>query len=195
MDTRMKSSCSRSSNARGILGSRSSQLDDTNANRDANRHHWSCDIDPQEPQMMKLRWLSQRRRWVSKDFPCLPLKLSVNGIVARKLSACIYGSARQPFLCARKPIRTCARLYWGRCDRCFVNGARRNRLWTSWSRTLRFLASAGSLAHQTRSPQRTHCYGCRPVVRISWAHWEERLGLILLAEGPGFEPRLTESES
>jgi hypothetical protein len=55
MDTRMKSSCSRSSNARGILGSRSSQLDDTNANRDANRHHWSCDIDPQEPQMMKLR--------------------------------------------------------------------------------------------------------------------------------------------
>jgi hypothetical protein len=53
MDTRMKSSCSRSSNARGILGSRSSQLDDTNANRDANRHHWSCDIDPQEPQMMK----------------------------------------------------------------------------------------------------------------------------------------------
>jgi hypothetical protein len=55
MDTRMKSSCSRSSNARDILGSRSSQLDDTNANRDANRHHWSCDIDPQEPQMMKLR--------------------------------------------------------------------------------------------------------------------------------------------
>jgi hypothetical protein len=55
MDTRMKSSCSRSSNARGILGSRSSQLDDTNANRDANRHHWSCDIDPQEPQMMKMK--------------------------------------------------------------------------------------------------------------------------------------------
>ncbi len=55
LDTRMKSSCSRSSNAREILGSRSSQLDDTNANRDANRHHWSCDIDPQEPQMMKLR--------------------------------------------------------------------------------------------------------------------------------------------
>jgi hypothetical protein len=55
MDTRMKSNCSRSSNAREILGSRSSQLDDTNANRDANRHHRSCDIDPQEPQMMKLR--------------------------------------------------------------------------------------------------------------------------------------------
>ena len=51
----MKSSCSRSSNAREILGSRSRQLDDANANRDANRHHWSCDIDPQEPQMMKLR--------------------------------------------------------------------------------------------------------------------------------------------
>jgi len=59
MDTRMKSSCSRSSNAREILGSRSRQLNDANANRDANRdanrHHWSCDIDPQEPQMMKLR--------------------------------------------------------------------------------------------------------------------------------------------
>jgi hypothetical protein len=55
----MKSSCSRSSNAREILGSRSRQLDDANANRDANRdanrHRWSCDIDPQEPQMMKLR--------------------------------------------------------------------------------------------------------------------------------------------
>jgi hypothetical protein len=55
MDTRMKSSCSRSSSAPYILGSRSSQPDDINANRDANRHHWSCDIDPQEPQMMKLR--------------------------------------------------------------------------------------------------------------------------------------------
>jgi hypothetical protein len=55
MDTRMKSSCSRSSNARDILGSRSRQLDDANANRDANRHHWPSDIDPQEPQMMKLR--------------------------------------------------------------------------------------------------------------------------------------------
>jgi hypothetical protein len=54
MDIRMKSSCSRSSNAREILGSRSRQPDDANANRDANRHHWSCDIDPQEPQMMKL---------------------------------------------------------------------------------------------------------------------------------------------
>jgi hypothetical protein len=32
------------------------------------------------------------------------LSLCVNGIVARKLSACIYGSARQPFLCARRPI-------------------------------------------------------------------------------------------
>ena len=55
MDTRMKSSCSHSSNARGIPGNRSSQLDDTIANRDANRHHWSCDIDPQEPQMLTLR--------------------------------------------------------------------------------------------------------------------------------------------
>jgi hypothetical protein len=51
MDTRMKSSCSRSSNAREILGSHSRQLDDANANR----RHWPCDIDPQEPQMMKLR--------------------------------------------------------------------------------------------------------------------------------------------
>jgi hypothetical protein len=62
MDTRMKSSCSRSSNARGILGNPSSQLDDTIANRDANRQHWSCDIDPQERQTMKLRRLSQRRK-------------------------------------------------------------------------------------------------------------------------------------
>ena len=59
------------------------------------------------------------------------LRLCVNGIVARKLSACIYGSTRQPFLCARRPIRTCARLYWGRCNRASLTGARRNGLGTS----------------------------------------------------------------
>jgi hypothetical protein len=33
------------------------------------------------------------------------LSLCVSGIVARKLSACIYGSARQNFLYAGRPLR------------------------------------------------------------------------------------------
>ena len=49
MDTRMKSSCSRSSNARDILDSRSRRLHDAYANHDA------CDIDPQVPRTMKSR--------------------------------------------------------------------------------------------------------------------------------------------
>jgi hypothetical protein len=49
MDTRMKSSCSRSSNARDILDSRSRRLHDAYANHDA------CDIDPQGPRTMKSR--------------------------------------------------------------------------------------------------------------------------------------------
>jgi hypothetical protein len=85
----------------------------------------------------------------------------------------IKGKRRRSFLPAPQRLSPCQR---GQCPAGGGLKASAGRLKVALdaapARTLSsercdFLASAGSLAHQTRSPQRTHCYGCRPVVRIS----------------------------